>query len=80
VNERSTCRECERLGREYGDLTISHVALEERFISAKRRHNHELASVLVRQMHDLALEMARRRQAMRDHGNETHPDRSTNSE
>jgi hypothetical protein len=52
---------------------LSHVTLEEKFISAKLRHDHELATALVRQMHHLASERARMRHAMRHHGNKEHP-------
>lgn len=80
MSERSACPECERLGREYGDLMLSQVTLEERFISAKLRHDHELATALARQMHGLASERARMRHAMRDHGSKAHPHRSASSE
>jgi Mn-dependent DtxR family transcriptional regulator len=73
VSERSACPEGERLGQEYGDLMLSHVTLEEKFISAKLRHDHELATALARQMHHLASERARMRHAMRHHGNKEHP-------
>jgi hypothetical protein len=74
LSERSACKECERLGREYGAIMLSHVNLEERFLSAKLRHDHELAAMFVIRMHDSESQMARTRQAIRDHLRQAHAD------
>jgi hypothetical protein len=73
LSERSACRECARLGQEYAELILSHAGLEERFLSAKLRHDHELAAMFVIKLHDAASEIARMRQAMKDHAKQTHP-------
>ena len=74
LSERSACKECERLGQEYAELILSHVNLEERFLSAKLRHDHELAATFVIKLNDVASEIARKRQAMKDHVKQAHPD------
>lgn len=58
LSERSACKECERLGQEYAELILSHVNLEERFLSAKLRHDHELAATFVIKLNDVASELA----------------------
>jgi hypothetical protein len=74
LSERSACKECERLGREYGELMLSHVTLEDRFLDAKLRHDHELAKAIVGQMRYLGAVLAGKRQAMRDHLRQVHRD------
>jgi hypothetical protein len=74
LSKRSACKECERLGQEYGELVLSHTRVEERFLSAKLSHDHEQAAMFVIRMRDFALQMARTRQAIRDHLRQAHPD------
>jgi hypothetical protein len=74
LSERSACKECECLGEEYAELVFNHVNLEERYLSAKLRHDHELAAMFVIKLNDAVSEIARKRQAMRDHVKRAHPD------
>jgi hypothetical protein len=52
--------------RECGELMLSHVTLEERFLDAKRRHGHKLAKPIVGPMHYPGVLIAGKRQAIRD--------------
>jgi hypothetical protein len=74
LSEGLACQDCERLGREYGEAMFRHLRLEEEFMAAKIRRDHDQAKAVMRQLHDLAAEMARMRQAMMDHGKQSHPD------
>ena len=74
MSERSACKECERLGQQYAELVLSRTNLEERYLSAKLRHDHELAAMFVIKLNDAASARARLRQAMRDHLRDAHID------
>jgi hypothetical protein len=74
LSKRSACQECERLGGEYGDLILTRANLEERYLSAKLQHDHELAAMFIIKLHDVASQVARLRQAMIDHTKQPHPD------
>jgi hypothetical protein len=74
LSERPACNECERLGQQYAELVLSRTNLEERYLSAKLRHDHELAAMFVIKLNDAASAIARLRQAMRDHVKQAHPD------
>jgi len=74
LSARSACSECERLGQKYTELVLSRTNIEERYLSAKLRHDHELAAMFVIRLHDIASEVARIRQAMSDHAKQAHPD------
>jgi hypothetical protein len=74
LSARSACNECERLGQKYAELVLSRTNVEERYLSAKLRHDHELAAMFVIKLHDIASHIARLREAMRDHAKQPHPD------
>jgi hypothetical protein len=68
------CKECERLGQEYGELVPSHTCVEKRLLSPKLNHDHEQAAVFVIRMHDFA--SVRQEHQFEVHGNRTAGDKN----
>jgi Mn-dependent DtxR family transcriptional regulator len=70
---RKTCRECERLRREFDEAVHKSFRLEERLRHAKIRHDNEQAKALAGRLAHLADERMRFYRLLIEHEAQGHP-------